>query len=182
MRIQCAVIAYLPERRQADDGLLAQQPRHREFDDWRTGFVDAKLLRIATLFLALAEFFGIDVRIDDLVDAPGPVDAGRVDLAESRAVAQDCRAPYVGMASIDSPCASRCAISATALGIAVAEHVGLRIEQNGMTQFVLPVIVVYAAQRCLDATQHNRHIRVSRQRWVYSELRSGLAPPSPPGV
>ncbi len=116
----------------------------------------------ATLPLRRRRLGRRQVGVDVLVDAPGQVHIGRVQLepARPRPANHERRAADVGQAV--HRLARRQAVRDLddgALGIAVQQQVGLAVDEDRAPHLVLPVVVVRdAAQAGLDAADDHRHV------------------------
>ena len=110
------------------------------------------------------QVLGVDVGIDDLVDLARPVDAGGVDLepALRRVAANERRAAHIAD-GLDRLTGGQTLshLDDCTLGVAEQQDVGAGVDQDRMANLVLPVVVVGdAAQRGLDAAEHDRHVLV----------------------
>ncbi len=123
------------------------------------------LLLCAARALRLCQLLGGLVRVDVVVDAPGPVDLGRIEfepVVRARIVAppHERGAAHIGdrvhRFTFRQPVRD---LDDGAFGVAVQQQVGLAVDQHRAAHLVLPVVVVRdAAQARLDAAEHDRHL------------------------
>ena len=161
--IEHRVVAHLLEGRQADHRLVAGHARAFQ-QLHHLGFVGILNLTLGLLDGAGLGVLGVHIGIDDLVDATGTVDAGRVDLepALGRIATDEGGAAHIGD-GLDA-LATRQALGDLhhrPLGVAIEQDVGGGVHQDRAADLVLPVVVVGdPAQRGLDAAEHDRHVAV----------------------
>ena len=161
--VEDRVVAHLLEGRQADHRLVAGHARAVE-DLHDLGFVRVLDLPLGLLDGAGFGVLGVDVGVDDLVDAARAVDAGGVHLvpAFGGVAADEGGAAHVGDA-FDGFATGQALgdLDHGALGVAVEEDVGGGVHEDGAAHLVLPVVVVGdAAQGGFDATEHHRDVGV----------------------
>ena len=161
--VEHRVVAHLLEGRQADDSLVPGHPRAVEqLHDLRlVGVFDLALLLLDGAGLGV---LGVDVGVDDLVDLARPVDPRGVDFIPAlRGIpANERGTAHVGDA-LDRLTEGQALgdFDNGPLGVAVEQDVGAGVDQDRVADLVLPVVVVGdAAQRRLDAAEHDRHVLV----------------------
>src|SRR5471032_2327615 len=161
--IKHGIAPYFFHGRQTNDGLVAGHARAGE-DLHDFGFV---WIFDRPLFLLDGAGFGVlgvHVRVDDLVDLARTVDTGGVHFVPAlRRIATDERgAAYIGdvfdLVAVGQTLGD---FDNGAFGVAVQQDVGAGVDQDRITNLVLPVVVVRdATQGRFDAAEYDRHMFV----------------------
>ena len=163
----------LAAQRQVGHELDGLHGRHRRFSSilaCRARCACARCYTVCSIFLGAALALGRGllagghVGIDMGLDHTGLVHHGGIHLepAVFGAAAEERRAAHVGDAfhRIAAGNAVR-HFDQGALGVAIQQDVALAVHHDGAAHLVAPVVIVgNAAQRTLDATQHDGHILV----------------------